>query len=152
MAATGESRLIRCPSCGTTNRVDLSRIHGAAHPVCGRCRTPLPLREPADVVELTDANFAAEAERAPIPVLIDFWAPWCGPCRFVSPIVEEVAADFAGRVKVGKLNVDDNPVTAERFAVRSIPTLVVLREGREVDRIVGAAPKLEIARRLQRTL
>jgi len=85
-------------------------------------------------------------------VLLDMWAPWCGPCRMIAPIVEQLASELAGRVKVGKLNVDENPSTAARFNARSIPTLLVLKGGREVERIVGVQPKAEIARRVERAV
>jgi thioredoxin 2 len=101
---------------------------------------------------VTDASFAAEVERSPLPVLVDAWAPWCAPCRTIAPVIDELAAELAGRVRVAKLNVDENPVTASRFGLRSIPTLLVLRGGREVDRMVGVQPKQEIATRLRRLL
>ena len=147
MASTAEITLVRCPSCGATNRVPVSRLRAGTRPVCGRCKRPLPLE--AGPITVTDANFAAEVEASPLPVLLDLWAPWCGPCRMLAPIVEELAGELAGRVKVGKLNVDENPATAGRFNVRSIPTLLVLKGGREIDRIVGVQPKAEIARRLE---
>jgi thioredoxin len=102
------------------------------------------------VKDVTDRDFQTEViERSrTVPVVVDLWAPWCGPCRTVGPIVDEVARELAGRVLVGKLNVDDNPAIASRFGVRSIPTLLILRGGQEVDRIVGAVPKQEIVRRL----
>jgi len=80
------------------------------------------------------------------------WAPWCGPCRMIAPIIEQLATEMAGRVRVGKLNVDENPLTADRFNVRGIPALLVLKEGREIDRIVGVQPKSEIVRRLERAI
>ncbi|HET7677187.1 MAG TPA: thioredoxin [Candidatus Limnocylindrales bacterium] len=95
------------------------------------------------MVDATDATFDQEAA-ASVAVLVDLWAPWCGPCRFVSPIVAQLAGEYAGRLKVVKVNVDDNPATAQRFAATSIPTLVVLRDGRVVDRFVGAMPKPQL--------
>ncbi len=98
---------------------------------------------------VTDASFAEQVERSPLPVLLDMWAPWCGPCRMIAPVIEQLAGELAGRVRVAKLNTDENQMTASRFSVRSIPTLLVLKEGREIDRLVGALPKEEILRRLQ---
>jgi thioredoxin len=103
-------------------------------------------------ITVTDGTFAADVERSPLPVLLDMWATWCGPCKILAPVIEELAVDLAGRVRVGKLDVDENPATAARFGVRSIPTLLMLRDGRELDRIVGVQPKPEIARRLTRVL
>ncbi len=99
---------------------------------------------------VSDATFTDEVERSPLPVLVDMWAPWCGPCHMVAPTIDALAAEFAGRVRVAKLNVDDNPATSDRFGVRSIPTLLVLKNGREVARIVGVQPKAAIAARLER--
>ena len=101
---------------------------------------------------MTDATLEAEVIRSPLPVLLDLWAPWCGPCRMMTPILEELAGEMAGRVRVAKLNVDENPATADRFNARSIPTLLTLKAGREIDRMIGVQPKPEIARRLERVL
>ena len=143
-----EIKLVRCPSCGATNRVPQEKIDQGLAPVCGRCKTPLAAS--ARPVAVTDATFAAEVERSPLPVLLDLWAPWCGPCRMIAPVIDQLASELAGRVRFAKLNIDENPATAARFRVNSIPTLLVFQGGKEVDRLVGAQPKAEIARRLQR--
>ena len=146
-----EAQWIRCPSCGATNRVSQEakeKIEGGLAPVCGRCKTPLSSDNRP--VSVTDATFAEEVERSPVPVLLDLWAPWCGPCRMIAPVLESLASEWAGRVRIAKLNVDENPATASRFNARSIPLLVVIKDGREVDRIIGVQPREEIERRLQR--
>ena len=143
-----DAQLIRCPSCGATNRVPMDKVARGLKPVCGRCKTELLADNKP--VTVTDATFAAEVERSPVPVLLDMWAPWCGPCRMIAPVLEELAKEMAGRVRVAKLNVDENPATATRFNVMSIPTLLVLKGGREMERIVGVQPKTEIVRRLER--
>jgi thioredoxin 2 len=147
MSAASESQLIRCASCGATNRVPLDKLSGNAQPICGRCKNALALS--AHPIIVTDSNFASEVEQSPLPVLLDMWAAWCGPCHKIAPVIEQLATELAGRVRVGKLNVDENRQTAARFGVQSIPTLLVLKDGREIDRLVGAMPKQEILRRLQ---
>ena len=101
---------------------------------------------------VTDATFSADVERSPVPVLLDMWADWCGPCRMIAPVIEELAREMEGRVRIAKMDVDKNPLTASRFNVRTIPTLLVLKAGREIDRIVGVQPKSEIVKRLQRAI
>ena len=103
----------------------------------------------AKYVTLTDANFKQEVLESDQPVLVDFWAAWCGPCRIIAPVIEELAGDFAGRAKVGKVDVDSNPQTAMNFNVRSIPTLLFFKDGRVVDQLVGTAPKKVLAERLE---
>ena len=142
-------QLIRCPACEATNRVPLDKLQSGLAPVCGRCKTPLPV---SSVITVTDATFPEEVERSTLPVLVDMWAEWCGPCRMIAPAVEQLAKEMAGRLKVAKLNIDENPATAARFQIQSIPALLVLKDGREVDRMIGVQPKSEIARRLQRWL
>ena len=143
-----EIRLIRCASCGTTNRVPMDEVERGLTPVCGRCKARMRIDVRPAVV--TDATYEAEVVHSTIPVLLDLWAPWCGPCRMLAPVLEDLAREWAGRVRVAKLNVDENPVTASRFGVRSIPTLLLLKGGREMDRIAGVVPRREIERRLER--
>lgn len=125
------STIVSCPSCATRNRV---RPTASGVPRCSSCQTLLPW-----IVEATADTFDREVA-ASVPVLVDFWAPWCGPCRMVSPLVEQLGAEHAGRLKVVKLNVDQAPAVSARFGVQGIPLLVVIRDGQEADRLVGAAP------------
>jgi thioredoxin 2 len=147
MSTPTEAKVITCPSCGANNRVPDEKLREGLEPVCGRCKSPLTVS--AHPVTVNDATFAEEVERSPLPVLVDLWAEWCGPCRMIAPAIEQLAAELAGRVRVAKLNIDENPETPSRFGVRSIPTLLVFKDGREADRLVGAMPKQEILRRLQ---
>ena len=94
-----------------------------------------------NVVEITDQNFQSEVLSSNEPVLVDFWAPWCGPCRMIAPMVEELAGEYKGSVKIGKMNIDDNPGAANNFGVSSIPTLMIFKSGEVVDRFVGVQPK-----------
>ncbi|HLW69930.1 MAG TPA: thioredoxin [Candidatus Binataceae bacterium] len=98
------------------------------------------------VLHVTDASFEQEVMKAPTAVLIDFWAPWCGPCKAIGPIVDELAGEYAGRLKVVKINVDDNPQTPSRFGVRGIPNLVIVRDGQVKEQIVGAVPKAHLVK------
>ena len=133
------STILACPSCGAKNRVG-PVPHGT--PRCAKCKAALPWVVPAD-----EASFAAETETS-VPVLVDFWAPWCGPCRMVEPVLNQLAAERAGALKVVKVNVDENQQLAARFQAMSIPLLVIMRSGQEVDRVVGAVPKGQIEQRL----
>lgn len=145
-----DSIVIRCESCGAKNRVPAEKIASGLQPVCGKCKAAL--RIDTHPITITDINYTAEVERSPLPVLLDLWAPWCGPCRTIAPSLGQLAREFAGRVRIGKLNVDEHPATAARFRAEGIPTLVMLSGGREVERIVGAHPKSSIAQTLVRVL
>jgi thioredoxin 2 len=123
--------LVRCPSCGRRNRVPSAS--GVAR--CGHCHHPLPW-----IADAGDDTFTEVAEAASLPVVVDLWAPWCGPCRMVSPALEQLATDLAGQIKLVKVNVDDSPKLQQRFGVQAIPTLMVLRDGKVVARQAGAAP------------
>jgi thioredoxin 1 len=103
-------------------------------------------------IEITDANFESEVLQSDIPVLIDFWAPWCGPCRMVAPIVEEIAKEYGGKIKVGKVNTDNNQKVAAQYGIMSIPTLMLFKDGKEIERIIGAQPKEAITSKIDALL
>lgn len=106
----------------------------------------------SNVAEVNDGSFDQEVLRSEVPVLIDFWAPWCGPCKAISPVVEELAGEYEGRLKVMKMNVDDNPQTPSRYGVRGIPNLIVFKDGQVADQIVGAVPKGHLVKAIDRAL
>jgi thioredoxin 2 len=135
--------VIRCETCGARNRV--APIDQGV-PRCPKCKSEL-----AWLVDADGDTFEAETT-ASVPVVVDFWAAWCGPCRMVSPVLEQLAQSHAGHLKVVKVDVDANPGLATRFGARSIPLLVVIRDGHEVDRIVGALPRAALEQRLEPVL
>jgi thioredoxin 1 len=141
-----------CPICGTKNRVNA--FLAAAHkPVCGKCGAPLGGGGPDSDSKpqvVTDASFNSEVidGSSAKAVLVDAWAEWCGPCRMLAPVLDQLAAESNGKYKIAKLNIDDNPRTAAQFNIRSIPTLLIFKNGKLVDQIIGAQPKQAIAARL----
>jgi thioredoxin 2 len=130
------AELVRCRHCGRRNRVPPA---AAGIPRCGNCHQPLPW-----IADAGDDTFAEIAEAAPVPVVVDLWATWCGPCRMVSPALAQVATELAGQVKLVKVNVDDSPKIQQRFEVQAIPTLIVLRRGQVAARRSGAAPAADL--------
>ncbi|WP_327070753.1 thioredoxin [Kitasatospora sp. NBC_01250] len=137
-------RTVACPSCGRTNRVPAA---AQGSPRCGNCRAALPW-----IAEAGDADFGEVAEQASLPVLVDLWATWCGPCRMVSPALEQVAKDLAGRIKLVKVDIDTSPALARRFEVQAVPTLLILDHGRPIARQTGAAPANALRRWVDESL
>ncbi|HSI32067.1 MAG: thioredoxin [Phycisphaerae bacterium] len=147
--------ILTCPNCGAKNRVDPAKARQTA-PVCGRCHQALPpvaagpsgAVDASRPVELTDATFAAFVQTAPVPVLVDCWAGWCGPCRMLAPTIDQLAAESGGRYLVAKLDTDANQRTAGALGISALPTLLIFKGGRVVDKVEGIAPKPVLAARL----
>jgi thioredoxin len=137
-----------CPNCGTRNRIN-ETLALAHKPICGKCGALLKDGDSKPQI-VTDASFAIDVIEASAakPVLVDAWAEWCGPCRMIAPVLEQLAAEAQGRYQIAKLNVDDNPRTASQFNIRSIPTLLIFKNAQLVDQIIGVQPKQAIAARL----
>jgi thioredoxin 2 len=135
---------VECDNCGATNRVP-AVADGV--PRCGKCSAPLRW-----VVDATDDEFHAVVDESSLPVLIDVWAPWCGPCRMVSPALADLARELRGRIKLVKVNVDDSPALQQRFAIQAIPTLMILRQGQVIARQAGAAPPAALRAWLEESL
>jgi thioredoxin 2 len=131
-----QGTIIACPNCGTKNRV---RPNPTGVPRCTVCHTLLPW-----IVDATPGSFDEEL-RASVPVLVDFWAPWCGPCKMIAPTIDAVAAEYSGKARVGKVNTDDNPKTATEYNISAIPALLVFKGGQVVDRFVGVVNKDKLA-------
>ncbi len=130
-----------CPSCGVTNRIPADRTGDDAK--CGKCHTPLFNGHPT---ELTTANFAKHISRNDIPVLVDFWAPWCGPCRMMAPAFEQAAGQMEPNVRSAKLNTEDHQMIGGQYGIRSIPTMALFKGGKEIGRISGAMGAADIVR------
>ncbi len=128
------SIIIRCPACGTKNRI---KENSKKPPVCGKCKTPILIQQNVNPIHLSDADFDNFIRNSRKPVLVDFWAQWCGPCRMMSPVLESFARSQSS-IFVAKLDTDHNPLTSSRFQIFSIPTLILFDEGKEVKRMTGA--------------
>jgi thioredoxin 2 len=149
MDLDGKGVVVQCPSCGQRNRLPYGRL--GAETRCGKCQTPLS--SPAAPIEIPDsAAFDAAVAQSSLPVVVDFWAPWCGPCHMVAPELATVASRNAGRYLIVKVNTDAVPDLGERFRIRSIPTMAVFVDGREAGRTSGARPAPEIEAFIQSTL
>ncbi len=144
-------QVVDCSKCGAKNRVDEARL-ATSEAKCGRCGDKLKAngRQDSKPVYITDQTFEHEVLQATgSPILVDCWAPWCGPCRTIAPVLDQLAAESQGRYRIGKLNVDENPRTASRFQIASIPTMLIFKDGKLIDRLIGAQPKQAIAERLR---
>ena len=128
-----------CPACGTTNRVPDPKLHD--QPVCGKCGASLMATAPVALDDTTLAKFVARTE---LPVLVDFWAEWCGPCKMIAPILEDVAKDYAGRLTVAKIDIDSNPAAPAKYGIRGIPTLILFKAGQVAAQKVGALSKSQL--------
>ena len=138
-----------CPACGQKNRFVYERLGDPVR--CGTCKAPLHL--PAEPIEMASAaDFDRLVSRSSVPVLVDYWAPWCGPCRMVAPVMEEIAQERGDQLKVVKLNIDENQNTAIQFNVMSIPTLILFRNGQPAKTVIGAYPKRKLVEELEPAL
>ena len=146
-------QVVVCGNCETKNRVDENRL-ATSEAKCGRCGQALEATiasgGDSKPVNITDQTFEREVLQSKgRPILVDCWAPWCGPCRLIGPVLDQLAAESQGRYRITKLNVDENPQTASRFQIASIPTMLIFKDGKLIDRLVGAQPKQAIADRLR---
>ena len=145
----GKGVVTRCPACGQRNRIAMSRL--GAETRCGKCHAPIT--PPGEPIETPDAaSFDAAVRQSDLPVVVDFWAPWCGPCRMVAPELAKVAAKHAGKYLVLKVNTDAIPELGDRFQIRSIPTMAVFAGGQESGRTAGARPAADIEAFIESTL
>ncbi|QTA90183.1 thioredoxin TrxC [Desulfonema magnum] len=142
------SYLLRCSACGTKNRIPSDKVGLTAK--CGKCGASIHTADAftEKPVIITDNNFDAQVLKSPLPVLLDCWAPWCGPCQMLGPVIEELASEWKGKVRVAKLNSDENPGISAKFQIRSIPSILIFDNGQLKDTLVGAMPKQTIIQKM----
>jgi thioredoxin 2 len=147
-----DTLLVSCPECHTKNKVPQDKLGQQAK--CGKCGESFTASTDrlASPMAITDSTFSKEVLQSSIPVLVDFWAPWCGPCKMIAPTLEELAKDYAGQIKIAKLNTDENQQTAAQHKIQGIPTLLFVKNGQVVDQLVGAAPKPTLDNKIQQLL
>jgi len=143
----GRPVLLRCQHCHSLNRIDLARLH--QHPKCANCPTVFSLERPQPV---TDDDFAKVIDGASVPVLVDFYADWCGPCRALAPIVEDLAKEYSGRLKVGTVDIDHAQDVARQFQIMSVPTIIFFKGGSVVDKVTGLRPRADLKKRIDAVL
>ncbi len=144
------SFILNCPKCSAKNRIPLSRIDES--PKCGKCGAPISVDIAGQPVNVTDADFEKQVISSALPVLVDCWAPWCGPCRSVGPILDKLAEKYKGRLKIAKINVDENPGISSKYSITSIPTMFLVKNGKIIDQLVGALPMEELEKQIARII
>ena len=145
-----QNLILQCASCGAKNRIPLARIDD--HPKCGKCKSLLPVGMLSQPINVTDASFDAQVLRSTMPVMVDCWAPWCGPCQAFGPVLDELAKKYRGRLKIAKLNLDDNSATGSKYAINSVPTILLVKNGQVIDKLVGALPREQLEVQIARIL
>ncbi|WP_300465077.1 thioredoxin [Desulfobacula sp.] len=145
-----QSLILACSTCGAKNRVPLSRLDDT--PKCGKCGLLLPLENLSRPVIVTDHDFDREVMASTLPVLVDCWAPWCGPCRSMGPVLDALAVKYRARLKIAKLNVDENSGIGSRYSISSVPTILLVKNGRVIDKLIGALPKEQLESQIARIL
>ena len=145
-----KSLILVCSQCKAKNRVPISRMEES--PKCGKCKSKLPVENLSRPVNITDETFDREVFGSTLPVLVDCWAPWCGPCKAIGPVLDELASKYRARIKIAKLNVDENPGIGSRYSISSIPTMLLVKEGRIIDKLIGALPKEQLESQIARVL
>lgn len=145
-----DNLILVCSKCSAKNRVPVARLK--ENPKCGKCGTLLPNEILSRPVNVTDATFDREVLGSALPVLVDCWAPWCGPCRSIGPVFDELAVKYKGRLKIAKLNLDENTGIGSRYSISSVPTLFLVKNGRIIDTLVGALPREQLESQIARIL
>lgn len=145
-----QTLILACSGCGAKNRLPVARVD--ENPRCGKCRAVLPVQHLSRPVIVTDITFDQEVLSSSLPVLVDCWAPWCGPCKAIGPILDELAITYRARVKIAKLNLDENSIIGSRYAISSVPTLLLVKNGKVVDKLIGALPKEQMESAIARIL
>ncbi len=145
-----DSIILLCTECGTKNRVPILRINDA--PKCGKCSTSLSVESLTQPINVTDNTFDKVVFSSALPVLVDCWAPWCGPCRAIAPVLDELSIKYSGKLKIAKLNLDENPAIGSRYSITSVPTMLLIKNGQIVDKLIGALPKEQLESQIARVI